>query len=416
MIELNLPDEKVLSVLRSREVKSAKNEVEEVRRAISNPIGGGRLEALASKADKICLLVSDYTRATPNRILVPPILERLKEADKRMEDVKILVANGLHKPAPERELEELLGSEVLEEVEVINHDAEDENQLVYVGKTSFGTNVYVNRLILESDLIIATGLIEPHFFAGYSGGRKSILPGVSGRVTIYQNHGFKMIDHPSSRYGILDGNPIHEDMVEAAKLVKRNYMMVNVVIDKHGRIVRAFAGDLFEAHRRGVDFLDSKVKVRAPSRASIVITSNGGYPLDRDLYQTVKGMATGELVAKKNGVVIIFSECLDGIGRGHDLFYKLMAEAKNPDEVLERIRREEPIKDQWEAQVLARILKNVDVIIVTKNIKHSRIEEMQLTPASSPDEALEIAYQMAGKEAEIIAIPEGPYIIPYISS
>ena len=413
-VEVELPDDRVVSVLRAREARPVGDEPDDVRRALANPIGCSRIANLASDKDNVCILVSDYTRATPNRVLVPPIIEELKDAGLSMEKVSILVANGLHKPAPYSELRELLGEEVMEEVEVLNHDAEDEGSLTYLGRTRFGTELSVNKLVVESDLVIMTGLIEPHFFAGYSGGRKSILPGVAGRESIYQNHSFKMIDHPLSRSGILDGNPIHEDMVEAASLVKRNRKMaiVNVVIDKNHRILRTFCGDVFEAHRVGVNFLDGIFKVKAPAGADIVITSNGGYPLDRDLYQAVKGMATGELVVRDGGVIIIFSECMDGIGRGHELFYQLMAEAENPRQVLERIKREEPIKDQWEAQVLARILEKAKVIAVTENIRHSRLEEMHITPASSPEEALQLAREETGKDANMVVIPEGPYIIP----
>jgi nickel-dependent lactate racemase len=349
-------------------------------------------------------------------VLISPILEQLQRDGRSSRDVRILVANGLHKPAPKSELEELLGEAVIEEFEVINHDAEDETQLKYVGRTSFGTEVSVNKYTLDSDLIIMTGLIEPHFFAGYSGGTKSILPGVAGRDSIYQNHSYRMIAHPMSRYGVLDENPIHEDINQASRMVvEGKSYIVNVVIDNEGRVAKVFAGDKVEAHRAGVEYLNRLVRVKAPRRASIVITSNSGYPLDRDLYQAVKGMATGRIVVEEGGVIIIFSECMDGIGRGHELFRKLMTEARSPDEVLERIRREEPIKDQWEAQILAQVLMRASVILVSSNIKDSWVEEMHMIPASSPEEALELADKIAGKEKKVMAIPDGPYVIPTLT-
>lgn len=412
-VKLNLPNENVLAILKSTDFSQVSNEVDIIKNLLEEPIESEPLRSLASKSSKICIVVSDYTRAVPNKVLMPPIIEELKKACVKIDELKILIAYGLHKPVSRNELKDFLGEEIVESFNIINHDAEDENNLVYLGKTSFGTQVYVNRLVAESDLTVLTGLIEPHFFAGYSGGRKSILPGVAGKESIFHNHSFKMISHPLSRYGILEGNPVHEDMVEAAKMIKHTFL-VNAVIDKNHRIAGVFAGDTFKAHVKGVKFLDTHVKVEAPSKTDIVITSNGGYPLDRDLYQAVKGMATGELVAKKNGVIVIFAECIDGIGRGHETFYNLMAEAKSPDEVLERIRHEEPIKDQWEAQILAQILKNVNVILVTKNIKPSLIEEMHMIPASNPDEAVKEAYRIAGKDAKIIIIPEGPYVIPKI--
>jgi len=413
-VGLDLPDDRVVAMLEAREAKPIEDEPEDVRRALANPINSERITDLASRSERICVLVSDYTRATPNKVLLPPILEELKTVKPGLEGVQVLVANGLHKPAPENEFKEFLGEEVVEEVSIVNHDAEDEGSLIYLGKTSFGTEFLVNKLVVESDMLVMTGLIEPHFFAGYSGGRKSILPGVSGRDTVYQNHGFKMIDHPLSRAGILDGNPIHEDMVEAVARFRetRRMAIVNVVIDKNHRILKTFAGEVFDAHRAGVKFLDNIFKVKAPTRADIVITSNGGYPLDRDLYQAVKGMSTGELIVKEGGVIVIFSECVDGIGRGHEFFYRLMAEAKNPDQVLERIEREEPIKDQWEAQVLARILKKAKVVLVSRNGKHSHVEEMHMIPASNPEEAFELAQEIVGKDSSIAVVPEGPYVIP----
>lgn len=411
VIEIDLPDKNLLSVVKPAQIKHEANEVRKIEESLLNPIRSKRLRNLASKRKKVCIIVSDYTRAIPNHKLIPPILNELKIGGCKMDNVSILVANGLHKPAPKSEVKRLLGETIVKKVNVVNHNAEDENQLAYIGKTFFQTNLWINKLITESDFVIATGLIEPHFFAGYSGGRKSILPGVAGKESIFQNHSFKMIDHPNARYGILDGNPIHEDMVEASKLAGLDYI-VNVIVYK-GKIIKAFAGNPYEAHRSGVKILDKMVKVKVPSKAEIVITSNGGYPLDRDLYQAVKGMATGELVVKKGGVIIILSECIDGIGRDHGSFYQLMAEARNPDQVLEKIKKKEPVKDQWEAQILARILKVANVIVVTKKIKHSLIEDMHLIPASSAEEAISLSYHIVDERPKIIAIPDGPYTIPY---
>lgn len=414
LLSLDLPDDRVVAILQSKSFNALLDEKKIIQDALNNPVGCSRLVDLSLNRRSVCIIVSDYTRATPNRLLLPPIIESLKEAGVKTGEIKILVAYGLHKPAPRELLKEFLGAEIIEEMEVIDHDAEREADLVHIGKTSFGTKLSVNRHVVNSDLVILTGLIEPHFFAGYSGGRKSILPGVAGREAIFNNHGYRMIMHPLARYGVLEGNPIHEDMVESIKMIKREMYVVNVVIDKGHRVVGAFAGDVFEAHLRGVRFLDEHVRVKSPMKADIVVTSNGGYPLDRDLYQAVKGMATGELVVRDGGVIIVFAECIDGVGRGHEEFYRLMAEAKSPDEVLERIKREEPIKDQWEAQILARILKTAKIILVTKNIKHNVIEEMHMVPASSPEEAIEEAYKIAGEKPNIIVIPEGPYVIPCV--
>ena len=365
---LDVLEDRMLSVLEPKGVLPASDGAEAVTKALSRPICSESLTNIASKRRRICVLVSDYTRATPNRVLIPPVLEQLQGVDRGLDGVRVLVANGLHKPATKPELEEFLGEDVMEQCEVLNHDAEDETQIKHVGRTSFGTEVSVNKVVAESDLTIMTGLIEPHFFAGYSGGRKSILPGVAGKQSIYQNHSYKMIGHHLSRCGVLDGNPVHEDMLEAAEIaVKGRSYLVNVMIDKAGRLVKTFAGDMVEAHRLGVEFLNQFVKVEAPRRTGIVLTSNGGFPLDRDLYQAVKGMATGRDLVKKDGAIVVFSECLDGVGRGHEFFQRLLAEARSPEEALDKIRREEPIKDQWEAQIMAQILVWARVILVSKH-------------------------------------------------
>jgi len=410
-LKLDIPRANLVSVIEPRFMEAAWDEEGEVRRAVDHPIGSLRVKEAIKKQAKAVIIVSDITRPAPNPLMVPPVLDALREAGLKTESMEIVVASGLHRPASREELEELLGKDVVRKVKVINHNAEDEEQLTEIGKTTFGTDVTLNKKVVEADFVIATGLIEPHFFAGYSGGRKSILPGVAGRKSVFQNHSFQMIGHPKARYGILKGNPIHEDAMEAAKMVRLNFM-VNVVLNKERKIVKAFAGDSVKAYEAGVDLLDAMVRVPTPRKADIVITTNGGYPLDRNLYQAVKGMATGELVVRRGGVIVIMAECIDGIE--HESFYQLMEEAKNPNEVLETIKKEEPIIDQWETQVLARILKKAEVIVVSKGVKDELIEDMLMTSASTPEEALALALRKAGNAAKIVAIPEGPLVIPHV--
>lgn len=412
-LKLDIPRANLVSVVESRFMEAAWDEKGEVRRAVDHPIGRLRLKEAIKKQAKAVIIVSDITRPAPNPLMVPPVLGALREAGLKTESIEIVVANGLHRPASREELEELLGKDVVKEVKVVNHDAEDEGQLTEIGKTTFGTDVTLNKRVVDADFVITTGLIEPHFFAGYSGGRKSILPGVAGRKSVFQNHSFKMIGHPNARYGILEGNPIHEDALEAAKMVRPDFM-VNVVLNKERKIVKAFAGDFVKAYEAGVGFLEGMVRVHTPRKADIVITTNGGYPLDRNLYQAVKGMATGELVVRRGGVIVIMAECIDGIE--HESFYQLMEEAKNPNEVLETIKKEEPVIDQWEAQVLARILNKAQVIVVSKGVKDELIEDMLMTPASTPEEALALALRKAGNAAKIVAIPEGPFVIPQVNA
>ncbi len=408
---LEIPETNLASVVEPRFVKVTGDAEGEIVRAINNPIGSGRVEDLVKREDRVALIVSDITRPAPNQLIVPPIIEALRKVGLKEDNLEIIVANGLHRSPSRREMEELLGKHVLKEVTVVNHNARDDEQLVEVGRTSFRTHVTLNRRVVEADSVIVTGLIEPHFFAGYSGGRKSILPGIAGAESIFQNHSFRMIGHPKARYGILKGNPVHEDSVEAARFVKLKFM-VNVVLNKERQVMKTFAGDYLGAHEAGVKFLKGLVKVPTPRRADIVVTTNGGYPLDRNLYQAVKGMATGELIVKDGGVIIVMAECIDGVE--HMDFQRLMGGAKTPREVLDTIKEEEPLGDQWEAQVLARVLQRAEVIVVSKGVKDRVIEGMLMTPASTPEEALNLALRKMGKNAKVVAIPEGSFIIPYI--
>ncbi|MEM2740373.1 MAG: nickel-dependent lactate racemase, partial [Candidatus Bathyarchaeia archaeon] len=308
------------------------------------------------------------------------------------------------------ELEEFLGSRILSEYNVVNHLADDESSLRYIGRTRFGTELYVNKIVAESDFRIAVGLVEPHFFAGYSGGRKLILPGVSGARSIYMNHGFKMIAHPLADYGYMDGNPVNEDMMEAASMVGLEYT-VNVVMSKDKRIVYASSGDFVEAHRRAVDLLSSMVCVKVPFQADIVIATNGGYPLDRDLYQAVKGMMTASRITREGGVVIVASECRDGVG--HSGFKELASMYRDPRKILEYIKANEPLRDQWEVQKLAQVLCKNSVILVSKGIREEDALDMNLIYASTMEEAFEEALRIVGRsDVRVVSIPEGPYVIP----
>jgi nickel-dependent lactate racemase len=383
---------------------------EAVKKALGKPIQSKPLHHLLDGKKNLCIIVPDVTRACPTKEILPPILEELEICAPN--ELEILIGNGLHRGISKEEMVELLGERVVKEYSIINHIATDEGQLVNLGaKTPYGTPAIVNKAAAENDALIGIGLVEPHFFAGYSGGRKTVLPAVAGEEAIFNNHSYKMIDHPKASYGILDGNPIHHDMVEFTKFVNLSFI-VNVTINNKGETTGVFAGHPIKAHTQAVDSLNRCVEVKLRNYADIVITSNGGYPLDRDLYQSVKGMATAERVVKSKGVIIIVAECRDGLG-GHKEFQTLMEEAKSPKEVLEKIRQNEPITDQWQAQVMARILEKAHVVTVTKGVKDEVMRNMMMEPASSLDEALDFAKKLVSrKKPRIIVIPEGPYVIP----
>ncbi|MCX8161746.1 MAG: nickel-dependent lactate racemase [Candidatus Bathyarchaeota archaeon] len=378
--------------------------------ALSNPIGVPKLDMVLKRSDRICILITDRTRATPNRTILPILLSRIERANVDKGNIDIVVANGLHKPMSRSELEEFLGSHIVSEYNVTNHLADDGDSLKYIGRTRFGTELYVNKIVTESDFKIAVGLVEPHFFAGYSGGRKLILPGVSGVRSIYMNHRFEMIAHPLADYGCMDGNPVNEDMMEAASMVNLEYT-VNVVMGKDKSIVYASSGNFTEAHRKAVDLLSSMVCIKVPFQADIAITTNGGYPLDRDLYQAVKGMVTASRITKEGGVVIVASECRDGVG--HSDFKELASMYEDPYKILEYIKVNEPLRDQWEVQKLAQVLCKNSVILVSRGVREEEALNMNLVYASTVEEAFEEALRIVGRSnIKVVSIPEGPYVIP----
>lgn len=401
-VEVRIPDGNLMAVLRGSRPPDSRDEVGEVRLSLENPVAGG-----FRKGSRALLLVTDYTRPTPLKTMLPPVFDGLKRLGYR--EFTVLVANGLHEPASRELLEEFLGSEVFEHAEVVNHDVSRRDELTYVGETRMGTPLWVNSRLFEADLRVGCGVVEPHFFAGYGGGGKIILPGVSGEETVYRNHSYDMIAHPKARLGVLDGNPIYSDICEAASMAGLD-AVVNVVLGSGEGVSRCFAGRPVETHRAAVDFLDKFIRVKVEAMADIAVVSGGGYPADRNLYQAVKGMAVGELIVKPGGVIVLMAECRDGVA--HEHFYRLVSKFKDPSSLLRYIREHEPIRDQWEAQVMARILQRRKIIVYAKGVSRHVLERMMLIPASSPEEAMEIAFDLAGEDAKTIVVPEGTHIIP----
>jgi nickel-dependent lactate racemase len=303
------------------------------------------------------------------------------------------------------------GRELVETEEIINHDSRDSDNMVYKGLLPSGGELWVNSLVDWADVVISEGFIEPHFFAGFSGGRKSILPGIASEKTVLANHCSKFIASNNARTGNLKNNPINEDMMYAAKAAKLQFIL-NVVINGDKSIINAFAGDPVKAHEAGCDFVRKLSSVKARKDADIVITSNGGYPLDQNIYQAVKGMTAAEACVKKDGVIIIAAACNDG--HGGEEFYRWFAGAKSPSEVAEKIagiEQHETIADQWEAQILARILIKSDVIIVTDKCDRELITNMHMKKADSLEQALALAREKVGEKARITVIPDGVAVI-----
>ncbi len=403
------PEAITASIYKPKTLQGLRDPYKAILDSIKNPMVGEKLAVKAEDAEKPLIIISDSTRPTPSRLIVKASLHELNVAGIPDENVTVLIATGLHRPCTDLELIETLGKDLMNRVNVINHDAQDKSSIEYICDTSLGTPFHVNKLVTESDLLIGDGYIEPHFFAGYTGGGKNILPGVSGKETILCNHGVEMIDHPNARAGTLHGNPIYMDIVDGAELVQYGFS-VNVTLNNRKQVSGVFTGDFKEAHLKGTQFLDPIVKVPCPE-ADISIVTNGGYPLDRDLYQAVKAMSVGEASTQEGGVIIVVSQCRDGVG--HPQFRKLVEESDGPSELLEKIRTSESFFiDQWQAQIMARILLRNKVICVTDGVDEATLRSMHLEGANNVDEAVRKAIDISGRDPVVNIHPSGPSTIP----
>ncbi len=405
-LRFRIPAGNVSFVLEKRQLNGIENEQEAITRSLRLPIGCPPLNERINKNDRVVVIVTDNTRACPDDRLLPPILTELEQKVPR-DNITIIIALGLHPPLQKEALIKKLGNYIVENYRVLNHDV---NDTVYLGTTSRGTPVEINRRVIEADFRISTGLIEPHFFAGFSGGRKSIAPGVFSVRSAYKNHGYKMIEHPLARAGILKGNPIHEDMVEQARMAKLNFI-VNVLLNRRREITHVVAGDFVQAHEKGCEMEKEIAGVKVDHKVDITITSNGGAPLDLDLYQTCKGIDTASQITRDGGIIIIASSCTAGVGPGE--FLGLHKSAHSPGEVLEKIRREEPIGVQWQNQILARAQLRNDVYLVS-GLEDSVVRDMMMVPVPTIEEGLEKAFQVLGRDAEVAIIPEGPLVLPIL--
>ncbi len=376
-----------------------------VREAMATPIGSPRLSELARGKKNIVLIASDHTRPVPSKVIVPPMLEEIRSTNPDA-DITILIATGCHRYTTREELVAKFGEDIVNNEKIVVHVSTDEDSLVTIGTLPSGGALRINRLAAEADLLIAEGFIEPHFFAGFSGGRKSVLPGVCSRETVMANHCSEFIASPYARTGVLEGNPIHADMLYAARAAKLAYI-VNVVIDEKKQAIYAVAGDAEAAHAAGCDFLSKLCRVK-PIYADIAISTNGGYPLDQNIYQSIKGMTAAEATVREGGVIIMLSSCSDGHG-GEDL-YRELADEPSDERAAAKILsrgRNETVPDQWQAQILLRILGRARVIFVSE-APDGMVRDMHMLPAHSIGEAIAMAKSLLGNESPAVtAIPDG---------
>lgn len=412
-LEIFLPKKADIRVLRSRPCPALTDPQEAVRQALEQPVASEALGELVRGRANACIVISDITRPVPNAVLLPPILATLESAGMAREAVTILVATGIHRPNLGDELVELVGSQIASNYRIINHLSRDANELRDVGQTQAGIPIHVNRHYLDAGLRVLTGFIEPHLWAGYSGGRKAILPGITGLETMKSMHSYAMINHPGTRYAQLEGNPFHGAGLEVAERVGADFI-VNVTLNEAKQITGVFAGHYDKAHIEGVRFCEKWVVAEADAPVDLAITTGGGYPLDKTLYQTVKGMSGANPIVRRGGMILVASRCEEGVGSPE--FTGLVERAGSVEQFFAMLRQPGFFEvDQWIAQEMYQILREKRIALFSDGLTVEQIGRYLLEPIEDLQGYVDRFLELTPL-ARIAVIPEGPYVIARLST
>lgn len=403
-----LPDDAV--VIEPRHLPKLEHEEVAVKEALCHPIGTPPLKDMVKAADKVAIVISDMTRPTPNHKLVSWLLRELEHVPR--ENFVIINGTGSHRDNTHEELSRMLGAEVVNTVRVINNNAFDKETLTYLGTSSFGAEVYLNKEYCASDFRIVTGFIEPHFFAGFSGGPKGIMPGIAGIETILHFHNASMIGNPNSTWGLIEGNPLQAAATEIALMCKPEFML-NVTLNGDKEITAFFAGDVIEAHRQGCAYVKEQAMAACAEPFDIVVTTNSGYPLDQNLYQAVKGMSAAQRIVKKGGAIICAAECSDGLP-DHGNYAKILGMRSTPQGILDMIH--DPLFsmfDQWQVQKQAMIQLWADVYVYSA-LPEEQVRKAMFKPCADIAQTVSELRVKYGPESKIAVMPLGPLTIPYV--
>jgi nickel-dependent lactate racemase len=410
-LEVDLPDERV-TVIEPVRRPAVPDPHATLLDAIRRPIGCAPLGQQVRPGHRIAVSVCDVTRAQPRREQIRALFEEMP--DVRPADVTIFIATGTHRSNTDAELERMLGREILGMYRVVNHDSRDAATLAPAGHTSTGVPVFLNREFLESDIRITTGFVEPHFFAGFSGGPKMVAPGLAGIDTVMTLHDASRIGHPNATWGITEGNPVHDDVREIARMVGVNFA-VDVTLNRDQKITAAFAGDILEQHRAACAYAKETAMRAVPVPFDVVLTTNSGYPLDQNLYQAVKGMSAAAKIVKPGGTIVCAAECRDGLPN-HGSYGAVLASQPSPSALLAMINAPGySVPDQWQVQVQAQILLKAQVLVKTDGLGPAEVRAAHFTPAENVEDAVRDALQRAGPGATLCVLPQGPQTIPYLS-
>nr|WP_326185542.1 nickel-dependent lactate racemase [uncultured Oscillibacter sp.] len=402
---VEIPDAYIQQVLLPNEVTYDLTGEAEIRRAMAHPIGTPRLRELVHPGEKVTIVTSDITRPCPSYVMLPPVLEELEQAGADMKDVTVVFGLGSHRRHTEEEMVRLVGGEVFEKVLCVDSNPDD---CVRLGVTACGTPVDITRIVAEADRRICLGNIEYHYFAGYSGGAKAIMPGVSTRAAIQSNH--SMMVRKEAYAGNLETNPLRKDIEEAAAICGVDFIL-NVVLDEHKQVIRAVAGDVTAAHRAGCAFLDTLYQKRIEKRADIVIVSQGGAPKDLNLYQTQKALDNAKHAVQDGGIIILVGSCKEGLGE--KTFEEWLTSARHPHDLIDRIQREFRLGGH-KAAAIAMVLEHADIYLVS-DLEPDFVKTLFMTPFDTVQAAYGAAAASLGADASILVMPYGGSTLPCVS-
>lgn len=406
-----LPEQAQATVISPRFVPGLEDEQAAMREALRNPIGSRPLRDLVSPSDTVAIVFSDITRPQPRERMLPVLLDEIAAVP--VEQIALINGVGTHRANTQAELREMLGEAIVDRYPIVQHDSTDAEQMVYLGQTSHDHAIWLNRAYVQADVKILTGFIEPHIFAGYSGGPKAVLPSVAGAEIILDNHSGRMLSDPKATWGVTHGNRVWEEMMEVARLTGPDFLF-NVTLNRDKQITGVFAGALEGAHEAGVRFVRESAMVGVDAPFDVALTTNSGYPLDLNLYQTDKGISAAAQVVREGGAILVASECWDGIPE-HGNYKNLLAGARSPQELMEQVMapgyRE---MDQWQAFLHARLCLHADVHIYAEGLSDEQIRLGMLTPSRDVEATLRDLVARYGPR--LCVLPEGPMTIPYLKS
>jgi nickel-dependent lactate racemase len=411
-LDIDLPESRT-TVVRPADHPGAPDEQGALRAALRAPVAGPPLREIVRPGQSVAISMCDGTRAQPRRLMIPAVLEEI-DGIVDLSDVVILVATGTHRGNTDAEIRAMLGDEVVERVRVVNHDGRDRDSLVFLGNHGNDVPVWINRRWLEADVRITTGFVEPHFFAGFSGGPKMVTPGLAGLETTLVLHDAVRIGDPNATWGITEGNPVHDD-IRAAAAAAPPHFSLDVILNREQRIIEAFAGEMGPMHRAACAAAREYAMQTVDEPFDVVVTSNAGFPLDQNLYQAVKGMSAAATVLKPGGMIVCAAECRDGFPN-HGQYRELLLSQRSPRELIDAIvSSRSVIPDQWQVQVQANIQTRATVVMYTDYLSDEELAEVHLAQTRDIAATVREELERRGPGATVCVLPEGPQTIPRLA-